>query len=306
MAECPFCGGEVSEDLITFGGPCPKCFAHIPGEEAATDPGEEVKAAQEASDRRRSGLRAMIPIALATPVVLCIGATAVWFAFFKPEPQVAMLDFDELESYFMPEIVAAAEVQPEPEQPKQVATAKRSTEKRPRFSGTPDVTPDDGLSAADLAGADPARVARHEETTRRARGAAADLGPASLGTDLADGGSQQSGLNFGLDARVNRRAAVLENPDDIRDMIAAKMSAQLPQLNQCYERQLKVDPTLEGRWRIRYTVTKDGRVDAPIIEGLTTRNQDLEDCMAQQMVRWTFDRIAYNQPVQRTVALRPR
>ena len=45
VEQCPFCASEVTEQTILYGGTCGSCFAHIPGEEAATDPGEDAKAA---------------------------------------------------------------------------------------------------------------------------------------------------------------------------------------------------------------------------------------------------------------------
>ena len=48
----PLC---TPQDLVTFGGTCPKCFAEIPGEEAATDPGADVRAAIERRAARRFG-----------------------------------------------------------------------------------------------------------------------------------------------------------------------------------------------------------------------------------------------------------
>ena len=42
MGECPFCGAGVDEDLIALGGICPRCFGEIPGEQTATDPGDDL------------------------------------------------------------------------------------------------------------------------------------------------------------------------------------------------------------------------------------------------------------------------
>ena len=41
MAECPFCGAEIREEVSLYGGTCASCLIEIPGEEAPTDPGED-------------------------------------------------------------------------------------------------------------------------------------------------------------------------------------------------------------------------------------------------------------------------
>lgn len=133
MAECPFCGSEVSDDLVTFGGTCPKCFAEIPGEEAATDPGADVRAAIERRDRRRATFRTMASLAVLLMIVSCTGlaafAVVVW-----PEPEVAeILDFDTLD-FPTPEVIGVEEaVAPRPRpSPRSEPEPVASTDRRPR------------------------------------------------------------------------------------------------------------------------------------------------------------------------------
>ena len=53
-----------------YGGPCPKCFAEIPGEEAPTDPGAEARAIQERKDRRGATIRAFVGLAAMAAVAI--------------------------------------------------------------------------------------------------------------------------------------------------------------------------------------------------------------------------------------------
>ena len=72
MGACPFCKGDVDEDILTFGGRCPRCLIEIPGEEAPTDPGGEARAAQEAAEaeaEKRSPAGKLVAAVLAVAAV---------------------------------------------------------------------------------------------------------------------------------------------------------------------------------------------------------------------------------------------
>lgn len=90
---CPFCHRPVSESIVQLGGTCPSCFADIPGEDAATDPGEIVRAQRRAKDeadvRKQSMKQAWVfaPVAL---IVLGVGAFAL-----MPEPEVTELVIED-------------------------------------------------------------------------------------------------------------------------------------------------------------------------------------------------------------------
>lgn len=292
----------MDEALVTFGGTCPRCFAHIPGEEAATDPGEDVKAALDASDRARSRRRALLPILVAAPVVLAVVGAAVWFAT-RPAPEVALLDLDALDGIYMPDIVAAtdeapAEAAPSPPAPEVAGPSVAAS----RLLARPSTELTPGVRAHDLGEA----VAAHRgDDALRPRAAGAVAGPSSRDGALSTGGAAGGTLDFGLDVTNSRKAGVLEDPAAIRQMIAERMSGQMQQLNSCYERQLKVEPGLTGRWRIRYVVAADGTVRDAAAEGLDGPNPDFERCMTDIVTRWRFGRIIQDQPVQRTVSFRP-
>lgn len=129
MGKCPFCGGEVSEDTLLYGGSCPKCFGEIPGEEAATDPGEQVKAQQAKSDNRRVLLRTMIPFVLAIPAIGMLFLMAIGFVIWNRNPTVETMVFDDVEEFDY--AIVSAPDQPDPE-PQQVATAPGPRNTAPR------------------------------------------------------------------------------------------------------------------------------------------------------------------------------
>ncbi len=301
MNNCPFCASEVDEDLITFGGPCPKCFGDIPGEEAATDPGEEVKAAQKKQDDKRSHRKAILPLLLATPVIMLLAVVAIWFAFLKPEPQMVLLDFDELDEYPMPELIAKA--------PSEDANPEAAAVPRPKTGGAPKSpripTNDLGIGegSVDLQGDGVASATGGTRGTRDGVGGPA-AGPGDAGP-IASSGGDGGGLDFGLDVGASRRGAVLDNPEAIKKMIGQRMAAQVPRLNGCYENQLKSNEGLQGRWRLSFVVSKEGQTKETSATGLNTTSAEFEACLARELGKWSFQRIKHDQPVRKTITFRP-
>lgn len=285
MAECPFCGSEVTDDLVTFGGTCPKCFAEIPGEEAATDPGIDVREAQDRRDRRRASVRTVASLTALLLIVSCTGVAAMVTVFW-PEPSVAgLLDFDTLDFPMPDELVGveAPPVQEEGVQPK----GPRPSE-RPSASTGPAVA----------AGTDGVRRPRTE------------LGPLvpTKAVPGAKPGTKPGSVDLSLGAPAVRRDdnLVLSDPAAIRDMIGERMVEFIPGLTVCYDRRLKLVPTLQGRWRLSFTVGANGRVAHAEAAGLDKKDAELEKCLTSHIVEeWTFGRITIAQPVQRTLRFQP-
>jgi len=305
LVECPFCANEVDEDLITFGGPCPKCFADIPGEEAATDPGEEVKAAEARKDQLRMTMRTVLPFVLAMPVVFCLGVGALWYGFLRPAPVVVMLDFDELDEYPIELVAVSPEEAAEDGDLKSAGTRRVVRSGEDAASAYAPGTGELGIGDAkvDLGGD---AVADGGEGTRGTRSGidGPSSGPA-LGGGVSRTSKQEAGLDFGLDVSTARRGAMLEDPEAIRKMIGQRLRDQAPRLNSCYESQLKTNETLSGRWRIAFTVTSEGKAISPSAEGLNASVGPFEDCLVREVGKWSFQRIKHDQPVRKTFTFRP-
>jgi hypothetical protein len=269
LAECPFCGSEISDDLVSFGGTCPKCFAEIPGEEAATDPGADVRAAQERRDRRRATLRTVAGLTFLLMIVSCTGIAAFAVVIW-PEPQVAeILDFDTLD-FPTPDLIGVEEVAP---QPRVRPTPRPSSEPAP---------------------AEPARVPRVE------------IGPLPKpGTKTP---AKTPAPSLSLDPPPVRRDdnVVLSDPEAIRDMIGERMVEFIPGLKICYDRRLKTVPTLKGRWRLNFTIGTSGLVSSASAVGLDRKDKELEACLVSHVKeQWRFGKITITQPVQRTLRFQP-
>ncbi len=303
LSECPFCGGEIDEDIVTFGGSCPKCFAEIPGEEAATDPGEAVKSAQDRADRRRMTFKALIPIALAMPFIFALGCAALWFAILRPAPEVALLDFDEFEAYHLPDIIAVTE-------PEKLAANEPRPQPRNKHSGSNGASKyaqgtdvEFKAGTADL-GSDAAPTAvRGSRGTRGGADGPADNVAGGRGIENVGAGSS---TDFGLSVGASRRGGALSDPAAIKQMIFDRMGEQLPRLNGCYEQELKRDDTVHGKWRIRYTIQTDGTVKNAGATGIDMHVDGFEACMAREVGKWRFQRLKNPQPVQKTITFRAR
>lgn len=304
MVECPFCGSEVTEDLVTYGGTCPKCFAEIPGDEAPTDPGAEVRAAQERKDRRGRTLRMAFAFSLLLALVSCTGVTALGVVLW-PKPQVAeMLDFDTLDVP-LPDLVGA----PSGELGGATAPAPTTGPKTPRPPG-PKPTNGGGTPAPTVNPVAPVPVAEPTSGTgtRPRPQPGGDLGPAdpTRGTGSASKGpGGLDDLTIGGPAVRRDSNTVLSDPDAIRMMVGERLREQIPGLQICYDRRLKVDPTLKGRWLITFNVLPSGKVSGATATGLDRQDAQLEQCLTHHVeTNWVFGKINVTQPVKRTITFR--
>lgn len=293
LAECPFCGSDVSEDLVLFGGTCPKCFAEIPGEEAATDPGVEVKAAQDRRDHRRARVRAVAGLSALLMLVSCTGVVALVMVLW-PEPKVAeVLDFDTLG---LPEveIVGAGGA----ETPNQTGGARpRSAAERAELfvnDGAADRGSSPRLSN------DPAGTSASPRLRTEINTVSPELGGGAGPTPRPSVGTS----SMSIDApRVRRdENLVLDDPTAIRQMIGEYMVEYIPGLTVCYERRLKLKPTLSGRWKLAFNVETSGAVSDVSVAAVDKRDSELEKCLVDHVAsNWRFGKITMTQPIQKTV-----
>jgi hypothetical protein len=65
----------------------------------------------------------------------------------------------------------------------------------------------------------------------------------------------------------------------------AKFSGQL---QYCYEKQLKVTPTLEGRIEVGWQVAGGAVTGKPFVISNTSNDAELAECVIQKIRRWTF------------------
>jgi len=73
-----------------------------------------------------------------------------------------------------------------------------------------------------------------------------------------------------------------------RNIIASKVMRYLGSIRWCYEQQLRLDPQLQGKVNVRFTIGVDGKVSSVEIIKSTLGNPDVESCMVRRIKRWRF------------------
>ncbi len=272
MTHCPFCQTEVPQNLLTYGGACPKCFGMIPGEEAPTDPGEAVRKAQSRADDKVRRRRAFLPMLFAIPMV-ALACGLAGLAVLWPDPEVVPIVFDdELDMGTIAVAYLEAPVgQPAPDP---LRVAPNSARPRPRPTPVPGV----------------------------AGSPAPEPEPAAPVPSVGPSPQPSSQAGFGVEQTLGRRAGTLTDPDQIREMIKKRMTEQSGRLKACYEERLKTRGSLSGKWLISFVVTAKGGVDKPAVKGATVTDAEFESCLVRELGRWTFNPISHDQPAQRTLS----
>lgn len=281
MADCPFCGGEISEAMALDGGTCPHCFGEIPGEDAPTNPGDDVLQAIAAKDESERKRKQNAPVMLLLPVVAAALA-AVAYLGLNPAPVVE--DMGEIivpmeQDFLGVEDVAAEEPAG--------AEAQPTTRPTPRPS-----KPTPRGSSIDVSGPSARAVTSGGDatTTRGTRGSS--MGTA--GTDRSIGGLTTSaasgGLADGTDLSAigpSRRKAKLTDADEIGQAVRDMLNAKVRTTRRCYERALNTNESYSGKWRIGATVGTDGKLKdiSAEIEG-GQFDGELQTCLINQMERW--------------------
>jgi len=270
---CPFCHTAIPEDVARFGGKCPSCFAHVPGEEAATDPGTHGHDTHDAH-APKGPMRFVLP-ALITLASAGLVAAAAW-VMFKPAPVATVLDFDDA-GYAVGDLQFVAYVEPPPEP---VVAPRPRVRPAAASAGVADPSPESGDAVAD---------------------AAALEAPVEPEPAVASGAQ---GLSLDVSVAVSRRATQgvrLTDDGAIVEMIKGVLTAESPKLKSCYEQRLKTREDLAGRWMLSLVVTRDGRASSVGVTGLDVADADLEACIVKKVTEWSFQPIRADQPIQKTL-----
>jgi hypothetical protein len=293
LASCPFCSSEVTDDLLLFGGACPRCFCQIAGEEEATDPGverqhemvAEVHAEQVKSARRQQVITGVM--------VLCL-VVLIGVGWQKSQAKKTVIDLGASVPSAVPiDTIAPAEreenaiiEEPPAVTQRSTASAKRSTDKPGPKSGTSSKTTSSRSVGVSALG---------EEV------GAPDIGLLSVNSN--------TDLMGGLDLTVNRKeekGITLTTDDQIVSMVGRVLDRQTPRLRSCYERRLKSVEGLQGVWVIGMTVNKDGSVSDVSVTAQEEADGELERCIQSRVLDWSFQPISKALPFKKIVSFTPR
>ena len=274
MPRCPFCRSTITEELDRFGGSCPQCFNHVPGEEAATDPGADAVPADD--DKKGAGLAPVLFL-----VLVLLGA-GFWFTVGpgapKPETVASTSDTEDPEFYAIDlDELDATSVIP------QIAGREKSD--LPLASSSP------GSSARSAAAIPSGSTTASSSTPQRQP--TEEAPPPETPPEEPKAEPKASGASAGGGISVRRRAttsSALSDPAEIAAMVREGMGRYSEQFAQCVTQQLNQDESFEGVWELSLVVREDGstdRVSARAKDG-TESNQAFEACLIAKVDRWRF------------------
>lgn len=296
MAQCPFCKGPVNEDLLRFGGNCPSCLILIPGEEAATDPGEEKRKAEDEVHRKQAEARVRRQhLLIGGAAALVVAGVAIAILTREPPPTPLALDVGEF--YIVPiDAHVAAELPPDP------ARASGTEPKSSSGGGKPaSGASSGGASSGSSSGT--ASTARAPESSGQPA-AVASVDPASSGasspSSSASSGAGGDPFAVAVGGPKSRSANVtLKDEGEIRQMVLDVIKTGQKQLQGYYEARLKENPALRGTWEIAWVLTKEGKAKDVEVNPRGTRDSDFEGCMSRSVASWRF------QPVYEAMSIPP-
>jgi len=286
MTTCPFCNSEIDDGLSRFGGNCPHCFNVIPGEEAPTDPGLTPVPTGSIPKESSSG-----------------GKTLLIFGFLAFVAIGAAIGLGGKDSG------AAGEPRTD-----NVLKAKAKTAEKVRLAALE--VEDAAVAAAEAAAEADEEKAKEEAEQARARARAANAAQAAKkeGQVVAVASSKpitvpKTQVAAGTETQVaavvvpisngpTREviSGVLETPAEINRAVRKSLKRYKGQLEQCYNIELNEDETLKGRWQVSFTVEPTGKTSGVSVKHITRSHPALEACMAKNVKRWSFPRIAEAYP----------
>ncbi len=296
-ATCPFCKGNISADLIQFGGNCPHCLLEIPGEEAPTDPGlvARNKLAAEAALKAKSARSKNLVV---TSIVLLFLGAIGGAAFWQMQQEKAARTYEMPDELYMPSLQEAVAPAPEP-----TPEAPKGKEKR-KSTGTASAgTVATGSSASDALPPLPTSASVAAAPTTGSSGPKRASGSTST-ADASVTIATATNLSLSTDATPAMAASSsgpLSDETEIFNMIKQTMSRYNLQIQSCYNNRLKQLPDLAGGWKLSFTVQKNGTTRAVHVEEVNTKDAELEACMVKTVTSWKFAAIAYEQPVTKTI-----
>ncbi len=140
-----------------------------------------------------------------------------------------------------------------------------------------------GAGGIGIAGADSVGAGGHKGG---GSGKAADIG--SLGT--AGGGKVGLGRKSEthISASVSSGETEVESSTIDRDAVSRFVKARLRSIQNCYEKQLKLNPTLKGKLAVRITIATTGRVGDVELDEDTLHSDEVVSCIKSQIRFWHF------------------
>lgn len=140
-------------------------------------------------------------------------------------------------------------------------------------------------------------------SSRRSRFGARESGGGGTGTagidDLIEGGVGAAGSvsierSGGFSLKMERASITGRGSraaDRSQEAVSLVVSKHVDAIENCYKREVRLNPNLQGSVTVQFTITPDGRVDRARIANSTLRNRNAENCILQRVRSWRFKRI---------------
>jgi outer membrane biosynthesis protein TonB len=119
-----------------------------------------------------------------------------------------------------------------------------------------------------------------------ASGSAAGIG--DLGTSGGGNVALAEKGNATVRGGVSMQAPEVESSDVDREKLAAYVRGRKGAIQQCYEKELKRNPSLKGKVVVRFNITPAGRTSEIDIEENTLGNEAVASCIKTTIRGWVF------------------
>lgn len=286
MGSCPFCRGDVAEDVLLNGGHCPHCLIEIPGEETPTDPGEQARAMQQAEEAAAKGGGKGPLFAIVAVALLGLGVGGWWVTRDDTDSDVYMDDSEDF--VFAP--ASAHQDLPVEEAPEAAPPPTASSKRTPKRDAS-------GGAVAKASNPPPTggSIAGSPESAPPAQGGmvpSVSSAPVESGASPPVAADPLGAFAIAGPASKGPQAIVLEKPGEIYEMVKKVLQVNGNQMKQCYEQRLKVKSDLRGAWAASFDIQESGRTANVRIKGEGVSDAELESCMKTKVEKWTFQRIA--------------
>jgi TonB family protein len=73
-----------------------------------------------------------------------------------------------------------------------------------------------------------------------------------------------------------------------KDSLGKYIKQRIKSVQSCYEKELKLNPTLKGKIVVRFVITTQGRVGEVSIDQNTMGNDNVAACIQRLVKTWTF------------------
>lgn len=293
---CPFCKGPISTDLERHGGACPHCLLEVPGDDAPTDPGLELRNKQKAAAMAAAAAKAKrnrVFAALGGVLSICLmGATVLY-----------LQDLEERRTYIPPEYyqlpledMSLADPDPAPVEAVANVASTPSPKATPgsavaSVTPTPASTPVDDREALNQA----LNAAQKGQNTTKPsiktpKATTPGTPPAANIPDFATQSVGGAGSVSVPGISLSNNSEVLTDIKQIQDMVGRVSGAYKGQIKACYAARVKSAPDLKGMYSIVFTVSPDGTTHDVKVSG-NPEDKELQDCMKQRVETWHYQHI---------------